>query len=113
MNFYDADGQVIDHAIIEELASRNRISIRTGCFCNPGGGEAALGLSAEELTACFNSPAAAARSRFTLEDLRMCIDAKSIGAVRVSFGIASNFADAWRFAEFARSLCDCRAAALR
>lgn len=113
MNFYGAEGEVIDHARIEELASRERISIRTGCFCNPGGGEAALGLSAEALSACFNSPAVAGRSRFTLEDLRMCVDAQSTGAVRVSFGIASNFADAWRFAQFARSLCDCRAGALR
>jgi hypothetical protein len=31
---------------------------------------------------------------------------KSAGAIRVSFGIASNFADAQRFVEFAASLCD-------
>lgn len=113
MNFYDARGEVVDHMRIEEMAAREKISIRTGCFCNPGGGEAALGLSAEALTACFSRPETAQRSRFTLEDLRMCIDAKSTGAVRVSFGIASNFADAWRFAEFARSLRDCQAGALR
>jgi selenocysteine lyase/cysteine desulfurase len=113
MNFYDREGSVIDHLRIEEMAARERISIRTGCFCNPGGGETALGLRAEELSACFHRAEAEHRSRFTLEDLRMCIDAKSTGAVRVSFGIASNFADAWRFAEFARSLTDCCAAALR
>jgi selenocysteine lyase/cysteine desulfurase len=113
MNFYDREGSVIDHLRIEEMAARERISIRTGCFCNPGGGETALGLRAEELSACFHRAEAEHRSRFTLEDLRMCIDAKSTGAVRVSFGIASNFADAWRFAEFARSLTDCCASALR
>ncbi len=113
MNFFDAEGEVIDHLRIEELAARRRISIRTGCFCNPGGGEAALGLGAEELSACFHRVETEHRSRFTLEDLRMCIDAKSTGAVRVSFGIASNFADAWRFAAFARSFRDCRAGALR
>ncbi|GIU78368.1 MAG: aminotransferase class V-fold PLP-dependent enzyme [Bryobacteraceae bacterium] len=112
MNFYDREGSVIDHLRIEEMAARERISIRTGCFCNPGGGEAALGLRAEELTACFHRAESEHRSRFTLEDLRMCIDAKSTGAVRVSFGIASNFDDAWRFAEFARSLTDCCASAL-
>lgn len=112
MNFYDREGSVIDHLRIEEMAARERISIRTGCFCNPGGGEAALGLRAEELTACFHRAEAEHRSRFTLEDLRMCIDAKSTGAVRVSFGIASNFADAWRFAHFARSLTDCCASTL-
>ncbi len=113
MNFYDAQGEVIDHLRIEEMAARERISIRTGCFCNPGGGEAALGLTREALTECFERPETKARSRFTLEDLRMCIDAKSTGAVRVSFGIASNFADAWRFAAFARSLLDRGAGALR
>lgn len=113
MNFYDAEGEVINHLRIEELAARERISIRTGCFCNPGGGEAALGLRAEQLSACFRQAETEHRSRFTLEDLRMCVDAKSTGAVRVSFGIASNFADAWRFAEFARSLKDCCTGALR
>ena len=113
MNFYGADERVIDHLRIEELAARERISLRTGCFCNPGGGEAALGLRAEQLTACFNRPDVRQASRFTLEDLRMCIDAQSTGAVRVSFGIASNFRDAWRFAEFARSLIGCRADSLR
>ena len=113
MNFYDPEGGVIDHLRIEELAAQERISIRTGCFCNPGGGEAALGLRAEELSACFHRAEEEHRSRFTLEDLRMCIDAKSTGAVRASFGIASNFADAWRFLEFARSLKDCCAGSLR
>jgi len=106
MNFYDPAGRVIDHLCIEEMAARQHISLRTGCFCNPGGGEAALGLRAEELAACFNRPEVRSASRFTLEDLRMCIDAQSTGAVRVSFGIASNFRDAWRFVEFAGSLLD-------
>lgn len=106
MNFYGADGRVIDHLRIEELAARAHISLRTGCFCNPGGGEAALGLRADELAACFNRPEVRQASRFTLDDLRMCIDAQSMGAVRVSFGIASSFRDAWRFARFARSLLD-------
>ncbi|MCS7043398.1 MAG: aminotransferase class V-fold PLP-dependent enzyme [Bryobacteraceae bacterium] len=106
MNFYDARGRVIDHRLIEDLAARRRISLRTGCFCNPGGGEAALGLRAEQLRSCFSRPEVRAASRFTLDDLRLCIDAQSTGAVRVSFGIASNFEDAWRFLEFARSLLE-------
>ena len=38
------------------------------------------------------------------EDFRRCIDGKSTGAVRVSVGIASNFADVQTFLAFARSL---------
>ena len=49
---------------IEELAGRRGISIRTGCFCNPGDGEVALGLSRNELTRCFRR----ARRRMSYED---------------------------------------------
>ena len=77
------------------------------CFCNPGGGEIALGLSRAELVACFTGP----QQRLTLDDLRLCIDGKSSGAVRVSVGLVSNFIDAYRFVQFARSLIDKRAGA--
>ena len=42
----------------------------------------------------------------TQDDFRHCIDGKSTGAVRVSCGIASNFADAYRFVEFASTFTD-------
>ena len=45
LNFYDVDGVVIDHQLIEQAANQDNISLRTGCFCNPGAGEMALGLS--------------------------------------------------------------------
>ncbi|MBL0077222.1 MAG: aminotransferase class V-fold PLP-dependent enzyme [Rhodocyclaceae bacterium] len=46
MNFYDPHGHLIDYRRIEELAGEARISLRTGCFCNPGAGETAEDLSA-------------------------------------------------------------------
>jgi molybdenum cofactor sulfurtransferase len=102
LNFYDRAGNFIDHQLIERLANAERISLRTGCFCNPGDGELALGLSAEELGACFATHA----ERLSLDEFRRCIDAKSTGAVRVSLGIASTFADVYRFVAFARGLLD-------
>jgi molybdenum cofactor sulfurtransferase len=102
MNFYDPDCRFFDHRVIESAASRARISLRTGCFCNPGGGELSLGISESDLTTCFSQP----QTRLTLDDFRHCIDGKSTGAVRISFGIASNFADAYRFVEFARTFKD-------
>jgi selenocysteine lyase/cysteine desulfurase len=102
MNFYDPESRVIDHLKVEQLAAERRISIRTGCFCNPGGGEVALNLSKSELIGCFTQPRVEETSRFTVDDFKMCVDGKSTGAVRVSFGIASNFEDACRFVEFAR-----------
>jgi selenocysteine lyase/cysteine desulfurase len=102
MNFYDRDDRVISHLDIEEQAARQNISLRTGCFCNPGGGEVALELSKTELIGCFRTTEEAKRGPFTIEDFRLCVDGKSSGAVRVSVGLASNYRDVARFLEFAR-----------
>jgi selenocysteine lyase/cysteine desulfurase len=99
-NFYDAEGRAIDHRVIEREAGEAGISLRTGCFCNPGAGEIALGLSRIELVACFRQPT----PHLSLDDFRLCIDGKSSGAVRLSLGLVSNFADAYRFMQFAGSL---------
>jgi molybdenum cofactor sulfurtransferase len=104
MNFLSRDGSPIDHRRIEAEANARGISLRTGCFCNPGAGEIALGISRDELSACFTSPAH--RSRLTIDDFRDCIDGKSTGAVRVSLGIASDFSDVRAFLGFARGLLD-------
>ncbi len=104
MNFYDPDGRFFDHLLVEQEAARVNISLRTGCFCNPGGGEVALGISQPELVACFSKP----DERLTLDDLRLCIDGKSSGAVRVSVGVVSNFADVYAFVRFVRGFVDRR-----
>jgi len=72
------------------------ISLRTGCFCNPGAGELALGLSKTEMIQCLDHPAA----RMSLDEFHQCIDGKSTGAVRVSLGLVSNFEDVSRFLRF-------------
>ncbi|MGA3030228.1 MAG: hypothetical protein ABSE58_05740 [Candidatus Limnocylindrales bacterium] len=106
LNLYDVNGHFVDHRVVEARANAARISLRTGCFCNPGGGELALGLSAEELTSCF----VGARDRLALDEFRRCIDDKSTGAVRVSLGIVSTFEDAYRFVEFVSGFVDKAAA---
>ncbi len=100
VNFYTPAGQAIDHRVIEREANRVNISLRTGCFCNPGGGELALGITGTELSQCFRQPQY--QSHFTVDDFRVCIDGKSSGAVRMSVGLVSNFADVRRFLEFAK-----------
>jgi selenocysteine lyase/cysteine desulfurase len=104
LNFYDRDDHFIDHRLVERHAGAEGISIRTGCFCNPGESEVALGISAEELSACFVSYT----QRMTLDEFRRCIDDKSTGAVRVSVGLATSFTDVYRFAAFARRYVDAR-----
>lgn len=101
LNFFDPRGHFVDHLRVEERANRRNISLRTGCFCNPGGGELALGLSAGELNTCF-----ALKARMEYQDFRRCIDDKSTGAVRISVGLVSNFADAHTLVRFARTFVD-------
>ena len=99
-NLYRADGTIIAHDEVERAATRTGIALRTGCFCNPGAGEVALGLTEADLTRCFQD----ADGRMDRDDLIRCVDAEAGGAVRASLGLASNFADAHRFVDFVRRL---------
>ncbi|OQX64844.1 MAG: hypothetical protein B6I38_08955 [Anaerolineaceae bacterium 4572_5.1] len=103
-NCFDKDGYAIDHLFIEEMANKLKISIRTGCFCNPGAGEIALEISQPELAACFTQPDH--ESRLSFDDFRLCIDGKASGAVRVSIGLVSSFADVQRFLDFMRGMLE-------
>ncbi|HEY5903497.1 MAG TPA: aminotransferase class V-fold PLP-dependent enzyme, partial [Anaerolineales bacterium] len=102
VNFFDPHGLPLDHRSVEGDANRVNISLRTGCFCNPGAGEVALGISRMELAACFAQPAH--EQRLSLDDFRVCIDGKSSGAVRISVGMVTNFHDVQSFLSFARGL---------
>jgi molybdenum cofactor sulfurtransferase len=104
MNFYDPDGGLLDYRRVEELAGAHGMSLRTGCFCNPGAGETAEGLTEDDVIAAMATGTDLTLPRF----LRIIThrSGKSAGAIRVSFGIASNFADAQRFVEFAAALRD-------
>ena len=101
-NFFDKDGKAIDHRFIESEANKVNISLRTGCFCNPGAGEVALGLSRVELDVCFTQPGH--EQRLSVDDFRLCINGKNSGAVRVSVGLVTNFNDVQAFLSFARGL---------
>jgi selenocysteine lyase/cysteine desulfurase len=102
VNFYDRDDKALDHRFVEQQANKAGISLRTGCFCNPGAGEVALGISRLELDVCFTQPGH--EERLTIDDFRHCIDGKSSGAVRVSVGMVTNFNDIQGFLAFARGL---------
>lgn len=102
VNFYDKNGKALDHRFIESEANKVNISLRTGCFCNPGAGEIALGISRVELDVCFTSPGH--ENRLSIDDFRLCIDGKSSGAVRMSVGLVTNFNDVQAFLSFARGL---------
>jgi molybdenum cofactor sulfurtransferase len=104
INFYDPDGRLFDYREVERRANAVNISLRTGCFCNPGAGEKAHGLTREDLADCFKR-----EERMTFEEFIRVMSGKvknAVGAVRVSLGIASNFEDVFRFVQFAERFID-------
>jgi selenocysteine lyase/cysteine desulfurase len=104
LNLYDPHGHLLDYRRVEELAGAENISLRTGCFCNPGAGEIAEGLTEEDMRAGFTMGAEINLLSF----VRMMQERghKSAGAIRASIGIASNFADVWRFVRFVAGFRD-------
>jgi len=103
-NIYDPEGHLLDYRRIEELATRERISLRTGCFCNPGAGETAEGLTEADMMA-----GAAGGLDMNLPRFMQIIQhrgGKSAGAIRISLGLASNFADADRLCRFVAGFRD-------
>ncbi|HSR14120.1 MAG TPA: aminotransferase class V-fold PLP-dependent enzyme [Gemmatimonadales bacterium] len=103
-NFVDPSGRAYDIRRVEELAAAAGISLRTGCFCNPGAGEVAFRLRPEELAGFFQ--AGEGMGFHELRDrIRQAFD-KEIGSARISVGLASNFADAAVFMRFARGFLD-------
>jgi selenocysteine lyase/cysteine desulfurase len=100
----DRDGQVVSEGRTEELANRANISLRTGCFCNPGASEIAHHLGAEETTKWFGR----AEPVWPLdlhEGLRR-EHGRVLAAVRISVGLATNFADVYRFMCFLEGFVD-------
>lgn len=104
MNFYDPNDRLLDYRRIDELAGLQRISLRTGCFCNPGAGETAEGLTEDDMRAGMAAGADITLPRFL--QIVQHRGGKSAGAIRVSLGLVSNFADVERFLRFAAGFRD-------
>jgi selenocysteine lyase/cysteine desulfurase len=99
-NFTDDQGALVDERVVARDTSAAGISVRTGCFCNPGAGESAFGLTRRALRGTWRrrSPW---RDLQTMDDYLDLIGMPSGGAVRVSLGLVSNLADVERFLDFA------------
>jgi len=105
LNLYDPGGHLVDYRRIEELAAKKNISLRTGCFCNPGAGETAEDLNEADMRAGLAEEGTDINLRRFLHYLQEH-GGKSAGAVRVSMGLASNFADLEQFVAFAAGFRD-------
>ena len=99
-NFLHPDGTVVDERYVDRVAGRHNISLRTGCFCNPGAGEVAFTISRETLVGGEFGHG------MVLDDYMHALGLASGGAVRASLGVASNFADVHRFLDFAHEFID-------
>ena len=104
LNFYDPEGHLLDYRRVEELAANRRISLRTGCFCNPGAGETAEAITADDVEAAIAEAPDMTLPRFLKFITHR--SGKTAGSIRVSLGVASNFADVQRFLEFAATFRD-------
>jgi selenocysteine lyase/cysteine desulfurase len=97
----DRDGRPVDDRRVEELANEADISLRTGCFCNPGAGEVAHGLGAREMRRWFERDEPMSFSDLR-EQLRTEFDVL-VAAIRVSVGVATTFGDVYRLLCFLQS----------
>ena len=94
----DPAGETFDVHRMELLAGERGISLRTGCFCNPGDGVVAHRITADDMAACFVEQRAV-----TFEECDALIrtaTGKMPNTMRVSLGLVSDFADVFRFVEF-------------
>ncbi|MEU8331187.1 aminotransferase class V-fold PLP-dependent enzyme [Micromonospora sp. NPDC048839] len=96
-NLRDPDGALVDERLVARESAAAGFALRTGCFCNPGAGEGAFGISRDSV-----------RRRLlarvdTIDQYLAALRLPTGGAVRVSFGLASTATDAERFVAFVQS----------
>ncbi|KZS88200.1 PLP-dependent transferase [Sistotremastrum niveocremeum HHB9708] len=94
--FHDPQGNILPLSFISYCAFKHRISLRTGCMCNPGGAATLLGI---------NSYMDALTEGATLRELESHAG-RELGVVRISLGLGSNFNDVQRVIQFAEFISD-------
>ncbi|MGK5683192.1 aminotransferase class V-fold PLP-dependent enzyme [Actinoplanes sp. URMC 104] len=93
-NLLAPDGRIVDERLVAAEAAAGGVSLRTGCFCNPGAGEGAFAIGRGQLRGS---------SRWglrTIDEYLERIGLPSGGAIRVSFGVASTHGDVHRLLDF-------------
>jgi selenocysteine lyase/cysteine desulfurase len=94
LNLLDPDGTPVDERVVARESAAAGISLRTGCFCNPGAGEGAFEVADAQLDGSSGWEGR------TVDEYLDRIGLPTGGAVRVSLGIASNQADLDHFVDF-------------
>ena len=87
LGFYNKDGKRYEFEQIEEMANQHHISLRSGCFCNPGIDETNNCLTDNELATYYSS-----HESGDYKDMIKFLG-KMRGATRISVGIATTQKD--------------------
>ena len=94
----DPSGKRHDIRRVCALAAQQGLALRSGCFCNPGAGETAFGVTGEMVRPMFE-----AGHGFNFDQMREFLrrtQGLDIGAIRASYGLVSDFSDAWSLLQF-------------
>ena len=96
-NLLDARGDVVPYESVESRAREAGISVRGGCFCNPGASEKAFGFVAERAARCIE---VTQREGWSLgafaARMKQCEGSDAVGAIRVSVGVPTSVRDVER-----------------
>ena len=95
-NLISSSGAVVPHERVVDAAAANGISLRGGCFCNPGAAEHAFDYGQSELRSALER----VHTDFSHDALRAALNGKAVGAVRASLGYGSNSHDVDALVEF-------------
>jgi selenocysteine lyase/cysteine desulfurase len=93
-NLLGPDGEIVDERLVAGEAATAGITLRTGCFCNPGAGEGAFEIGRRRLR---GSRRWGVR---TVDDYLAMLGLPTAGAIRVSLGLASTYGDVQRLLDF-------------
>jgi len=98
-NLLHPDGTPVDERLLQRAAAGARVSLRTGCFCNPGVAEEANGMTPEIVHAALlrGTPA-------DVDTYLRHLTVQAQGAVRASVGVATNTRDVDRLVEVCAGL---------
>jgi molybdenum cofactor sulfurtransferase len=100
MNVIDNCGKAYPFDVIQQKANDSKISIRSGCFCNPGIDEVMNDITPENLNWFFNLQDSDFQCSFEIKTNMFGINR---GAVRVAVGIPTTISELDRFINFISS----------
>lgn len=98
LNLVDSEGHTMPFEQVEARANERMISIRSGCFCNPGIDEINNCITTAEMSKYFST-----HDKGDYHDMVTTLG-KMRGAIRVSVGLATNQADLDVFVDFVETV---------